>query len=128
MAKIRAKDATLTGSSSGLVGYWKRMSWDGPSCGTIDVTDVSSAGDWKEFLAGLKDAGAVNLTVQFNKTLWTALHTAFGGTQTWTLLVTAGTTLVASGIMTQSPGFDGEIESGVDSEVSIKLTGAVTFA
>jgi len=128
MAKMRMMDATLTGTSHGLVGYWKRLGWDGPTCGTIDVTDVSSTGDWKEYLAGLKDGGTVSLSLQFNKTLWTSLHAAFGGTDTWTLALADGSTLACSGVMTQAPGASGELESGVDSDVTIKLSGPVTFA
>jgi hypothetical protein len=127
MSKQRMKDATLTGASHGLVAYWKRLGWDGPSCGTIDVTDVSSAGDWKEYLAGLKDGGSVSLSLQFNKVLWASLHAALGGTDTWTLALADGSTLVASGILTQAPGASGELESGVDSDVTIKLSGPVTF-
>ena len=127
MAKQRMKDCTLTGTTHGLVAYWKRLGWDGPSCGTIDVTDVSSTGDWKEFLAGLKDAGNVSLTLQFNKTLWASLHAALGSSDTWTLLFADGSTLVCSGCLTQAPGAGGELESGVDSDVTIKPSGAVTF-
>ena len=127
MAKQRMKDATLTGTSHGLVAYWKRLGWDGPTCGTIDVTDVSSTGDWKEYLAGLKDAGSVSLTLQFNKVLWASLHGALGTSDTWTLLLADGSTLVCAGFLTSAPGASGELESGVDADVTIKLSGPVTF-
>ncbi len=128
MAKQRMKDATLTGTTHGLVAYWKRLGWDGPSCGTIDVTDVSSANDWKEFLAGLKDAGSITLSLQFEKGLWTKLFTALGVMDVWTITLSDGSTVVCSGILTQGPGVGGELESGADTDVTIKLSGEPVFA
>ena len=128
MAKQKALDCTLTGTSHGLIGYWKRISYDGPSCGTIDVTDVSSTNDWKEFLSGLKDAGQITLTVQYVAALWTSLHAALGTSDTWTLAFPDSYDLEASGFLTQGPGAGGELESGVDADIAIKLSGAVAFA
>ncbi len=127
MAKQRMMDATLAGSTTLAVGYWKRMSWDGPSAGTIDVTDVSSTNDWKEFLAGLKDAGAITLSMQFEKAIWTKLITAVGVIEVWTLTLGDGSKVVASGMVTQGPGFGGELESGADADVTIKLTGQPVY-
>lgn len=41
---------------------------------TIDVTNHDSAGSWKEFIAGLKDAGEVTFTVNYQPT--NATHNA----------------------------------------------------
>ena len=127
MAKQRMMDATLAGATSLAIGYWKRLSWDGPNAGTIDVTDVSSTNNWKEFLAGLKDAGAISVSLQFEKALWTKLHTALGVTEVWTLTLGDGSTVVASGFVTQAPGMGGEMESGADADVTIKLTGEPVY-
>ena len=127
MAKLRMKDTTFAGATALAIGYWKRLAWDGPSAGTIDVTDVSSANDWKEFLAGLKDAGSITLSLQFEKALWAKLITNLGVTYTWTITLSDGSTVVCSGFLTQAPGASGELESGVDADVTIKLSGPVTF-
>jgi len=128
MAKLRMMDSTFAGAAALAIGYWKRLSWDGPTAGTIDVTDVSSTNDWKEYLAGLKDAGSITLSLQFEKALWTKLHTALGVMDTWTITLGDTSTVVASGFMTQSPGAGGELESGADADVTIKLTGQPVFA
>lgn len=127
MSKLRSLDTTLTGTSHGLVAYWKRISWDGPTCGSIDVTDVSSADEWKEYLAGMKEAGQITLTLQYNKTLWNSLEAVLGTEDTWTLALSDGSTLVAKGFLNQQPGASGELESGVDADMAIKLTGSVAF-
>ena len=127
MAKQRMMDATLSGATTLSVGYWKRLSWDGPTAGTIDVTDVSSANDWKEFLAGLKDAGSISVSMQFEKAIWTKLITAVGVVEVWTLTLGDGSTVVASGFVVQGPGFGGELESGADADVNIKLTGQPVY-
>ena len=127
MAKQRMMDATLSGATTLSVGYWKRLSWDGPTAGTIDVTDVSSANEWKEFLAGLKDAGSITLSMQFEKAIWTKLLDALGVTEVWTLTLGDGSKVVASGFVVQGPGFNGELESGADADVNIKLTGQPVY-
>lgn len=127
MAKQRMMDTTLSGATVGAITNWKRLSWDGPSAGTIDVTDVSSTNDWKEYLAGLKDANQITLTVQYVKALWTALMTGLGVSQVYTLTLGDASTLVATGFITAGPGFSGELESGVDTEIAIKLSGTPVF-
>jgi hypothetical protein len=127
MAKQRMKDSTFAGATVLAIGYWKRLAWDGPNAGTIDVTDASSVNDWKEFLAGLKDAGTVTLSLQFEKALWAKLMTALGTMDVWTLTIGDGSTVVCSGFLTQGPGASGELESGVDSDVTIKLSGEPVF-
>jgi hypothetical protein len=127
MAKQRMKDSTFAGATALTIGYWKRLAWDGPNAGTIDVTDASSVNDWKEFLAGLKDAGTVTLSLQFEKGLWTKLLGALGTMDVWTLTIGDGSTVVCSGFLTQGPGMGGELESGADADVSIKLTGEPAY-
>ena len=127
MAKQRMMDATLAGASALAIGNWKRLSWDGPNAGTIDVTDVSSTNNWKEFLAGLKDAGTITLSLQFAKALWGTLITALGTMDVWTLTLGDGSKVVASGFLTQGPGMGGELESGADADVAIKLTGQPVY-
>ena len=127
MAKQRMMDSTLAGSTTLAVGYWKRLSWDGPNAGTIDVTDVSSTNNWKEFLAGLKDAGNISISMQFEKVIWGKLLTALGVTETWTLTLGDGSKVVAAGFVTQGPGFGGELESGADADVNIKLSGQPVY-
>jgi len=128
MAKRRILDTTLTGTTHGLVAYWKRISWDGPACGSIDVTDVSSTDDWKEFLSGFKDAGQITLTLQYNATLWASLTAVLGTSDTWTMAIGDGYDLEATGFLSQAPGAGGELESGIDTDITIKLSGAVAFA
>jgi len=120
-------DSTLAGATHGAVAYFKSLSWDGPSCGSIDVTDSSSTNLWREYIAGLKEAGNLTLTLQFNKTLWASLISALGTDDTWTLTLSDGSTMACSGFLQAGPGFSGALEDGVDSDVTIKLSGAVTF-
>ena len=128
MAHYANKDSTLSGAAHGAVAYFKSISWDGPSIGSIDVTDSSSTNQWREFIGGLKQAGNLTLTLQYNATLWDSLITALGMSDTWTLTLPDTSTLICTGFLMQGPGGGGDLESGIDTDVTIQLSGQPAFS
>lgn len=127
MPKYKAKDFTLVGTTHGAVGYFKRIAWSGASCGVIDVTDSSSTNHWREKISGIKDAGQITLTIQYDKTLLASLLTALGTEDSWTLTFPCTSTLVVTGFIQAGPGGEGELESGIDGTLTIELSGAPAF-
>lgn len=95
---------------------------------SIDATHEESPGAWREFIAGLKDAGETSLEI----------HYVPGGTAEATLLAALGTTKVCrvvfpSGARADFSAFITEMsaETPLDDKmvmsVTLKLTGAITM-
>lgn len=96
---------------------------------SIDATHEESSGAWREFIAGLKDAGETSLEI----------HYVPGGTAEATLLAALGTTKVCrvvfpSGARADFSAFITEMsaETPLDDKmvmsVTLKLTGAITMS
>lgn len=95
---------------------------------TIDSTNLSSTGGYREFIAGFKDGGEVSLSGNFNGTdtlgqmaLYTALTTST--VDSYTINYPAGGSWTFSGVVT---GFStgAELEDLVTFEATIKVSGA----
>ena len=94
---------------------------------TIDSTNLSSAGGYREFIAGFKDAGEVALGGHFNSTDTLgqmAMYTAFaaGTVDTYTINYPSGATWTFTGVVT---GFKtgAELEDTIAFEGTIKVSG-----
>lgn len=100
------------------------------SAETIDVTNLSSGGGYREFIGGFKDAGEVSVSGFFNPSDTNgqmALYNAFesGSTDTYSIIFPAalGATWSFSGVVTAfSTG--AELEEAVSFEATIKVSGA----
>lgn len=95
---------------------------------TIDTTNLSSAGGYREFIAGFKDGGEVSLSGNFNgadtngqMALYTALTSST--VDSYTINYPAGGSWTFSGVVT---GFStgAELEDLVTFEATIKVSGA----
>jgi len=108
------------------------------SMDTVDVTNMDSTNQWREYIAGLRDAGEVTFDVNWNMTaathgISTGLLRDFNASSTttrnWQIIWpdTGATTWSFSGITTGfsiSDPFDGTVTASI----TIKLTGAPTLA
>lgn len=108
------------------------------SKGTSETTDLSM--DWKTFIASVKDAGQVTLTIEYDAAsathaaLWTAYSEAPTSSNNWgvqdwkTIFADAGNAAVAySGVLTNFEWDDVDIEKVVTAQITIKISGAVTL-
>jgi predicted secreted protein len=98
------------------------------SAETIDVTNLSSSGGYREFIGGFKDGGEVSLSGHFNvqdTNGQMAMYAAFqaGTTDSYTIVYPAGGSWTFNGVVT---GFStgSELEDTVSFEGTIKVSGS----
>lgn len=97
----------------------------------VDSTDVSShdsTGQWREFVAGMKDGGELSLELNYDPAVHGTLFTAVGVEKSWQITLTdsgAATVTFAgfiNGFQSQAP-YDDKLAA----TVTIKVSGAVTI-
>lgn len=102
----------------------------GPSMsrGTIDVTSFDSTGGYREFIAGLRDAGEVTLSMNFTASGYSDMKDDFESDDARNYQIvlpdTATTTLQFAGLVTQLP-LDIPLDDKVSCDVTIKVSGRV---
>lgn len=122
------------GGSYGTIAYVRDIGGPNISLDTIEVTTHSSTGGWREFIAGLLDGGEVSLDLfidlsqatQGNSTgLLSELtgRTVEGFRITWP---DASTATFNALVTNWEPG--AVVDGALSGSVTLKITGAVTFA
>lgn len=103
----------------------------GPSivADTIDVTNHASTDAFREFVAGLLDGGEVTVSANFIKADHTGLFTALKARAAVACTLTLAGSLgafgfdaIVAGLTTGAP-----VEDKVSLEITLKITGVVTF-
>jgi len=103
----------------------------GPSMSrdTIDVTSLDSTGGYREFIGGFRDAGTLQLTMNFSRTTFDLMKTDFESdtSQNYEIVLPDGdnTTLEFVGLVTELP-LEITADDKITSSVSLKITGQVT--
>lgn len=97
----------------------------------IDVTDLSSTG--KEFILGLKDEGEITISMNLDTgdTQQTALRTARDAATVRDFeldLTDSGPTTISFSAYVKSFAIDLAVDSKIGLEVSLRITGAATWA
>ena len=118
-------------SGSTWVNIAEVSSISGPSMTreTIDVTSLDSTGGYREFIAGFRDAGNVQLAMNFTRTTFDTMKDDFESdtAQNYEIVLpdAENTTLEFEGLVIECPL---EVPTGdkITSSVNIKVTGAVT--
>jgi len=120
--------ATISGATSGTIGKITNIDWSGAVADDVEITDFDSPEKWKEFEAGLKDAGELAADLKFDHTLASTVNTALGGTaQQWTLtLNNSSSVLICNGYI-KSEALGVPIGDQVMMPIVIKFTGRPHF-
>jgi len=123
-----------------LFRRWSGSAWaniaeinsiSGPSMSrdTIDVTSLDSTGGYREFIGGFRDAGTLQLTMNFSRTTFDLMKTDFESdtSQNYEIVLPDGdnTTLEFVGLVTELP-LEITADDKITSSVSLKITGQVT--
>ena len=123
-----------------LFRRWSGTAWvniaeinsiSGPSMSrdTIDVTSLDSTGGYREFIGGFRDAGTLQLTMNFSRTTFDLMKTDFESdtSQNYEIVLPDGdkTTLEFVGLVTELP-LEITADDKITSSVSLKITGQVT--
>lgn len=94
----------------------------------IDVTSLDSIGGYREFIAGFRDAGTVQLNMNFTETTYTALKTDFESPtpNTYTIILAnvEATEIEFDGLVTEIP-ITIPTDDKITVDCTIKLTGVV---
>ena len=119
--------ATLIGGTSGTIGEIITMG-QSASRDAVDASSMDSTGQYREFIAGMQDAGEITAEMNYAATEVNALETALEteASETWTITLSDNVTYAASGILT---GLDLGVpfDDKVTASITIKLTGALTI-
>jgi predicted secreted protein len=99
------------------------------SAETIDVSSHDSADQWREFVAGMKDAGELSMEVNYDPALHGTIFAELGGDAKGhriTLPDAGGATVEFDAIVT---GFSGSapFDDKLAATITIKVTGPVTI-
>jgi predicted secreted protein len=124
---ISGYGTTVSGASTGALGDLTGVNIAGMDVTDLDVSTMASPDRWKEFIAGMKNAGEVTLTLLYEMGNFDAVQTAFGGpNEAWTVTFPDGSTFVCSGYI-KHLGADSKMDDKITQAVTIKLSGEPVF-
>jgi len=118
---------TLSGAVSGVIVEITRIGIDGMDVPELDVTTMASTSGWREFIAGLKDAGALTLDLLYEKSQFSTMLGILGGTvEAWTITLPDSSTFVVDGFL-KGLGAEIPMDDKILSSASLKLSGVPEF-
>jgi predicted secreted protein len=105
----------------------KSISGPSPERETIDVTSLSSTGGYREFIAGIRDAGTVEMTLVFRRDTYEIIKSDFESDDLQEYRISIpddeGTTFDFSGLVTGIPIQSIEVSSDITVNCTIKISG-----
>jgi predicted secreted protein len=114
---------------------WERLaeilSYDGPNKkrDTIEVTNMDSAGGYKEFIGGFRDSGELKCPMNFTRATYDLMNDDFESNtkQTYELAIPDddNTSLSFLGLVTEL-GFKADTSKQITADVTIKVSGQIT--
>jgi predicted secreted protein len=117
------------------VGLWETIaqvkSIDGPSASreTLDTTTLDTPGGYRTFIASLREAGEISLTMNFTRETYELMKNDFedDALKNYEIIFpdAENTTFEFEGLVTEVP-ITVEVDSIVTSDVTIKISGQVT--
>ncbi len=118
---------TLSGATTGTIAQIVSMKLPDQKADDIDITTMESVGKWREFMAGLKDAGALTLQLLYEKANYNIVLGALGGAaEVWTITFPDGSSFACSGYINANGG-DDPLDDKITQSVTFKLSGEPTF-
>lgn len=119
---------TLSGATTGSIAEIVSIEIDGMEADEVDVTTMDSTNGWKEFLAGLKDAGSMTLTLVFEAANYAKILAAFAGTaEAWTITLPEGSTFVCTGWIKSAGNMSVPVEGRIENTATLRWSGEPTF-
>lgn len=127
MSGISGYGTTLEGFSTGTIVKIREIGVDGMEVDDIEVSDMKSTNRWKEFIAGMMDAGEISLDLLYEKANHDAVQSALGGSnELWTIEFPDGSTFACNGYL-KGVGIAAPHDDGITQEATLKLSGAPEF-
>lgn len=117
----------LVGSKSGSIGKLMNIDWSGAIADDVELTNFDSPGGWKEFEAGLKDAGEITGDLRYDKSYMETVLDAVGGDkESWALTLKDLCILICQGYI-RSLGLAVPMGDSVTMPIAIKYSGKPYF-
>lgn len=127
----RGTEHDSSSTTYAAVGEINSISWDGMSRETYDVTTLDSTGGYAEFITGLRDAGSLNIDMNFERDTYISMLADFDSDDPvyWQIVLadTGSTTLTFQGYVTALP-LTIPTKDKITCAMTIKITGAPTLS
>lgn len=117
---------TLSGSVSGTIAEIRSIGLPDQKVDDIDVTTMASPDKYKQFIAGLIDAGVITMQLLYTKAVYLQVQNALGTSQTWTITLPDGSTFVGNGYI-NAQGGESPHDEKISQTVGLKLSGKPVF-
>ena len=118
---------TLSGASTGSIAQIIGLEIPGMEADDIDVSSGESTGRWREYIAGMKDAGELSLDLLYEEDNFDAIQDSFAGdSEVWTVTLPDGATFVCSGYI-KSNGIAVPMDDKVSQSATLKLSGVPVY-
>lgn len=122
----------------GMAGYTqiaqlRDVNGPGLTRDTVDVTTKDSASNWREFLSTLRAGGEVSANIVFDHNGATHAqlvtdHAADASVGYRISLNDTGSTVITFSAFLTSLSITGAMEGAIEADITLQITGAVTFA
>lgn len=97
--------------------------------GTIDVTSLDTDGGYREFIAGFRDPGQINLSMNYSQAGYEAMNDDFESNtrQNYQIVLPDGFTLEFEGLVTEVP-LTVTTDDKITMNAVIKISGSVSLS
>ena len=119
---------TLSGSSSGAVGHIRSVTLTGIEVEEIEVTTMSSADAFREYVNGLIDPGDIQLGMVYTKDTFTTVFNALGDSanEEWTVTFPDDSTFKCDGFL-KNVSLDSAMDDVIEGVAILKMSGKPVF-
>ncbi len=119
---------TVAGATTGAIGRLLRVAVGAQTVTSIDLSSMDSVDKWKDFIAGMKDAGEIRLDLIYDEDEMTSAMNNIGGTnEVWTVTFPDTATFVCSGFIQSVGPIEAPMDDKMAMSIVIKLSGKPTF-
>lgn len=128
---FKRNDSDSSSTNFTEIGEVNSISWDGMSRETYDVTTLDSEGGYAEFITGLRDAGSLNIEMNFQVDTYIDMLADFedDAARLFQIVLadTGSTTIQFEGYVTALP-LSIPVKDKITCSMTVKLTGAPTVS
>lgn len=119
---------TLAGATTSTVGEILNITVGDITVDPTEVSNMDSPDAYKEFIAGMLDAGEITFAMNYNKASTAALKTAADSrtSEVWTVTFPDGSTWVATGFVSNLSNASPH-DDKISGDCTIKISGKPVF-
>lgn len=123
---IHGHGSEISGSIAGAIGHVRVIGINGQQADDLDISHMLSDEKWREFIAGMKDPGTLDLELLYTPENVEKVYANFGVLQEWTISTPDGHTFTCNGYI-KSNDIPINFEDRIMQNVSLKASGKPVF-